>query len=111
VTIDCHDPERLAQFWSSLLGRGTSVPLPGWIRLDGASDAEAVINFQPVPEPKRDKARIHLDITVDAIGAAIRRVEELGGAGTGQRHHYVEGVVAVMADPEGNEFCLVQYFE
>ncbi|WP_165438597.1 VOC family protein [Pseudonocardia sediminis] len=31
----------------------------------------------------------------------------LGGRSTGQRHEHPEGVVAVMADPEGNEFCVV----
>jgi hypothetical protein len=34
----------------------------------------------------------------------------LGGRFTGERHDYDEGAVVVMADPEGNEFCLVHYF-
>lgn len=66
--------------------------------------------FQPVPEPRRGKARIHLDVTVEDIGAGMADVVALGGAFTGERHEYTEGVVVVMTDPEGNEFCLAQYF-
>jgi predicted enzyme related to lactoylglutathione lyase len=42
------------------------------------------------------------------MDAAARRVVELGGRDTGQRHEYPEGVVVVLTDPEGNEFCVVQ---
>ena len=59
--------------------------------------------------PKTAKMRIHLDVQVDDIGAARRQVERLGGRWSGERHDYDEGVVMVMHDPEGREFCLVQY--
>ena len=39
----------------------------------------------------------------------MQQVADLGGRWLGERHDYDEGVVVVMADPEGNEFCLVQY--
>ena len=66
--------------------------------------------FQPVPEPKAGKVRIHLDVTVDNVDEAIEFVTALGGQPTGERHNYDDGVVVVMADPEGHEFCLVQYY-
>jgi predicted enzyme related to lactoylglutathione lyase len=53
---------------------------------------------------------MHLDITVDDIDEAVARVESLGGHHTGERHDYPQGAVVVMADPENNEFCLVQYY-
>lgn len=109
VTIDCAEPDVLARFWSGLLGGELSVPLPGWLRL-GARGGAPVLNFQPVPEPKRGKTRIHLDVTVDDIHRGMQTVLQLGGRSTDERHDYDEGVVIVMADPEGNEFCLVQYF-
>ena len=65
------------------------------------------INFQPVPEAKVGKARVHLDIWVDDLDAAISRVEQLGGAHTGEVHAGPEGTDVVMIDPEGTEFCLV----
>jgi len=40
---------------------------------------------------------------------AVELVRALGGQSTGERHQYDEGVVVVMTDPEGHEFCLVQY--
>jgi len=62
-----------------------------------------------VAEPKTGKVRIHLDVTVDDIEAAINEVNALGGRFTGERHVYAEGTVVIMADPEGHDFCLVQY--
>jgi predicted enzyme related to lactoylglutathione lyase len=56
------------------------------------------------------KVRIHLDITVDDLDEGMKEVIDLGGRFTGQRHDYDEGVVVVMADPDGHEFCLVQYY-
>jgi hypothetical protein len=109
ITIDCQDPGRLAAFWSALLGREEAPSLPGWRQLGGRG-AALRINFQPVPEPKRGKTRMHLDVTVDDIDEGIESVLSLGGHATGERHAYDEGIVVVMTDPEGNEFCLVQYY-
>jgi predicted enzyme related to lactoylglutathione lyase len=50
---------------------------------------------------------VHLDIWVDDLDAAISRVEQLGGAHTGEVHTAPEGTDVVMIDPEGTEFCLV----
>jgi hypothetical protein len=110
VTIDCLDPARLARFWGALLDRPEAPSLPGWRHLGDRCGPALRIKFQPEPEPKQGKARIHLDVTVDDIGEGIRSVLGLGGSQTGERHDYDEGVVVVMADPEGNEFCLVQYY-
>jgi predicted enzyme related to lactoylglutathione lyase len=110
VTIDCTDPHRLASFWGTLLGLATDEdPLPGWARI-GRQDALPEISFQPVSEPRKGKVRLHLDVSVDDIDRGIARVIELGGSPTGERHDYDEGVVVIMRDPEGNEFCLVQYY-
>jgi predicted enzyme related to lactoylglutathione lyase len=110
VTIDCIDPARVARFWSALLNREPGPSQDGWVYLGERGDDQPRLVFQPVPEPKQGKVRIHLDVTVDEISQAIHAVTVLGGRFTGERHEYDEGVVVVMADPEGNEFCLVQYF-
>ena len=49
-------------------------------------------------------------MTVDHLDEAIQLVTSLGGRTTDERHDYDEGVVVVMADPEGHEFRLVQYY-
>jgi predicted enzyme related to lactoylglutathione lyase len=110
VTIDCLDPERLAQFWSALLHRQPGPSQKGWVYLGERGDAQPRLVFQPVPESNRGKVRIHLDVAVDDIDETIDLVTSLGGRFTGERHDYEEGVVVVMADPEDHEFCLVQYF-
>ena len=110
LTIDCREPEPLSRFWAALLDLETTAALPGWVRLHGSGRDHPVISFQPVPERKQGKTRIHLDLTVDDADAGVARVLELGGRGPHERHHYAEGVVSVMSDPEGNEFCITQYF-
>jgi predicted enzyme related to lactoylglutathione lyase len=80
------------------------------VYLGERGDPQPRLVFQPVIESKRGKVRIHLDVTVDDIDTAIELVTSLGGRFTGERHDYEEGAVAVMADPEDHEFCLVQYY-
>jgi predicted enzyme related to lactoylglutathione lyase len=109
ITIDCAQPQVVADFWAALLGGALHAPLPGWLRLGSVGDPTPALNFQPVPEPKVGKARIHLDLLVDDMEQAVDRVTSLGGRWLGERHDYDEGTVRVMADPEGNEFCMVQY--
>jgi predicted enzyme related to lactoylglutathione lyase len=110
VTIDCLDPERVARFWGALLGRQPGPSRAGWVYLGERDDPQPRLIFQPVPEPSAGKVRIHLDISVDDIDEGVARVIDLGGRNTGERHDYDGGVVVVMADPEGHEFCLVQYY-
>lgn len=110
VTIDCVDVARVAGFWSVLLDRPPGPSQPGWVYLGHRDDPLPRLVFQPVPEPKHGKVRLHLDIAVDDIDVGIAQVISLGGRHTGERHDYDEGVVVVMADPEDHEFCLVQYY-
>ena len=109
LTVDCIDPHRLAAFWGALLGLEPEPGLPGWVQLSSPHNHQPRINFQPVPEAKHGKVRIHLDITVDDIDSAIDQIVELGGHDTKERHKYPEGTVVVLKDPEDNEFCIVQY--
>jgi len=110
VTIDCVDPERVARFWSAFLGRQPGPSQEGWFYLGERGDPQPRLVFQPVPESAMGKVRIHLDVTVDDMDGAIAAVVKLGGWATGERHDHDEGMVVVMADPEGHEFCLVQYY-
>lgn len=110
VTVDCLDPDRVARFWGSLLGRKPGPSQEGWVYLGERGDPQPRLVFQPVSEPALGKVRIHLDITVDDIDESMATVIDLGGRATGERHDHAEGVVVVMADPENHEFCLVQYY-
>jgi predicted enzyme related to lactoylglutathione lyase len=107
VTIDCRDPERVAAFWSNLLDKPALAQADGWFQLGPTAPGGPVINFQPVPEEKTGKARVHLDIWVDDFDLAISLVEQLGGTSTGEVHTDARGRWAVLNDPEGTEFCMV----
>ncbi len=107
ITVDCRDTSLVGTFWSLMLDVPLRVPLDGWFRLGPFTEGGPVLNFQPVPERKQGKARIHVDLTTDDVDRAVDLVQQLGGCSLNQRHEYDEGTLVVMADPDGNEFCLV----
>ena len=113
LTIDCNDPHRLAAFWAAVMDRPTSEEMGvsgDWAAVGSRMDGMPKLNFQRVPEPKTTKIRVHIDLSVKDIDQAISQVERLGGTWSGTRLEYDEGIVMHMADPEGNEFCLAQYY-
>jgi predicted enzyme related to lactoylglutathione lyase len=108
VTVDCLEPERVSAFWSRMLDvPARTIGLPGWFRIGPTTPGGPAITFQPVPEAKVGKSRIHLDLWVEELDATVARVRDLGGVATGDIHLYDEGTVVVMSDVEGNEFCVV----
>jgi predicted enzyme related to lactoylglutathione lyase len=110
VTIDCAEPVALARFWAAVFGSELGeidgdpprfvdvAPVPG----------VPLLCFQRVREAKTVKNRVHLDVTVTDIEAATEAIEALGGARVDRDLRYDLGCqFRVVADPEGNEFCLV----
>ena len=102
VIIDCEDPERLAAFWAAVLDRPVSGRQGPYVWL--ARENGLGVGFQRVSEPKRGKNRVHIDVAFADVPAAVRTVEGLGGRRVGG---YEDCGFLVMADPEGNEFCLI----
>jgi predicted enzyme related to lactoylglutathione lyase len=103
IIIDCSDPELVATFWASLLGRpivGRKGPYVWLKRLRGGTG----LGFQRVVEVKVGKNRVHFDISGPDISAVKERIEAWGGQ---QIDGYEDGGFLVMTDPEGNEFCVV----
>ncbi|MEV5826513.1 VOC family protein [Spirillospora sp. NPDC052242] len=138
ITFDCADPAALAAFWAEALGYRVQDPPPGFdtweqaleawgVPPENRNDASAAVDpagagprlfFQRVPEPKRAKNRVHLDVRAapglegearmaaleDAAARLVAR-----GATRLERHEPAPPMGfghIVMADPEGNEFCL-----
>jgi len=117
IVVDCRDPEALAAFWCAALGfrvidkRGDLAEIASW-----EPTAEQVrerqmaptLVFVRVPEGKSVKNRLHLDISPVDRGRdeEVRRLLALGArmVDVGQG----EADWEVMADPEGNEFCLLR---
>jgi hypothetical protein len=103
IIVDCANPERLAGFWSALLQRpieGRKGPYIWLARVTGGIG----LGFQRVDEGKRSKNRVHIDVSGPDIAEIKKRVEALGGS---RLDGYDDGGFLVMADPEGNEFCIV----
>ena len=101
VIVDCDDPERLATFWGQLLERTVTWRRGPYVFLDGEG---AGLGFQRVAEPRQGKNRVHVDLNADDPHAVAARVVELGGS---RAPGYEAGGFLVMADPEGNEFCVL----
>ncbi len=110
ITIDCADALALARFWADIFGTEVASAEgegPTYVDLRPVPGAPT-LRFQRVPEPKSVKNRVHLDVEVTDLDGARARVEALGGRTLSERPFEEFGYRwLVMADPEGNEFCLV----
>jgi predicted enzyme related to lactoylglutathione lyase len=110
IQVDCRDPKRLALFWSAVFGLEIASTLgePAYyVDLAKAGPDHPHIYFQRVPEPKILKNRLHFDIRVDDVEQAAAQIETLGGRRLSVEDFREHGFRwRVMADPEGNEFCL-----
>jgi predicted enzyme related to lactoylglutathione lyase len=105
VTYDCADPGRLARFWSSATGYPIAHQDDAMVVLNPVAPGQPKLLFMKVPEPRTAKNRVHLDVGVADIDAEAARLISLG-ATRGATHREQGFVWAVMADPEGNEFCI-----
>ena len=106
VTLDYCNSERAANFWSTVLDLPARAITAGMVPNSPTIAGGPVINIQPVGESKVGKSRLHLDLWVNDLPAAVALVVGLGGQ-TLDEHTYGEWLICVMADPEGIEFCLV----
>ena len=112
LCIDSNDPDRLASFWTDVLGWRRTYDTDHEVVLEPpkGSPEDGVapdLLFLRVPEEKSVKNRLHLDLRPDDQDAEVRRVEGLGArrvsVGQGADVSWV-----VLADPEGNEFCILR---
>ncbi|MEX5269717.1 VOC family protein [Kocuria sabuli] len=108
IAVDCRDPESLARFWCDALGYVVHGEAEGYVGIAPAEGAGPRLDFLLVPEPRTVKNRLHLDLRAadtDQDGE-VARLESLGArrADVGQGP---EVTWVVLADPEGNEFCVL----
>lgn len=112
ITVDCKDPYLLARFWAEVLGYIDEPENP-----NAPDDPEAylidprclhpALLFIPVPEAKTVKNRVHLDLRPSILrDDEVERVLALGGTLVADHRKDDGGGWVVLADPEGNEFCI-----
>ncbi len=103
VTFDCAEPLRVAAFWADALGSNVdedSTQDKAWVEPAGWGGPS--LWFQRVPENKVAKNRQHFDLrVVGEVPSEVRRLTDLGARLLRDDHGQI-----VMADPEGNEFCV-----
>ena len=108
IAIDAVDPRVVAEFWCAVLGWVVLEEDEGFVSIGSAEGAWPAIDVCPVPEGKTVKNRLHFDLRADGVGqsAELQRLLGLGAkavdVGQGADVSWV-----VLADPEGNEFCLL----
>ena len=110
LCFDANEPLRLARFWADALRWEIDDETDDEIGLVPTDDTRFQILFLPVPEKKVGQNRVHLDLTTTSIEDQNETVARLIALGArhieiGQRPD--EGHV-VLADPEGNEFCIIE---
>jgi predicted enzyme related to lactoylglutathione lyase len=110
LTFPALDPAGLARFWSGVLGwESTPDPVEG-MNLLPADDTGFRLRFVPSQEPKRGPNHAHLDLTSSSLAdqqATVERAVAYGGGHLDVGQLPEEGHV-VLADPEGNELCVIE---
>jgi predicted enzyme related to lactoylglutathione lyase len=120
VTFDCADALVVGRFWSAALGRPLDPDATsgfatigfagrrdtaGWAPVE--RDDDPTWMFVRVPEPKTAKNRLHFDVMTADPEAEIARLVERGARRVADMEEYGYEWT-VMADPEGNEFCVAK---
>jgi hypothetical protein len=110
LAFDANDPIRLGRFWAGVLSRELADDPDGGVVLLPNDDTEFRIEFFPTREPKTGPNQMHFDLTSTSLDDQQQTVARALGLGArhidvGQRPE--EGHV-VLADPEGNEFCVIE---
>jgi hypothetical protein len=113
LVLDAHDPDLLARFWCAVLGYVELDRVDGDIEIGppeaGFGGPQPTIVFNRTDEPKSGNLRLHIDVNatdrdqeaeLDRLLAAGARRADIGQTGNESWH--------VLADPEGNEFCLLR---
>ena len=120
IVIDCSDLDRSAAFWSGVLGYTSRPPSPApastgpastapYRSLQPESGAGIDVLLQRVPDVKRQKNRLHLDLRTPDLDAEVGRVTGLGATLLTSEPVTEDGWSwHILADPDGNEFCVLQ---
>jgi hypothetical protein len=106
VVIDAHDPVALGRWWASVLGWGVVDQAEDECEIRPSPDELPGLLFAFAPDDKVTKNRLHLDLRPVDQSAEVDRLLALGATQADIRQTGEEPWI-VLADPEGNEFCIL----
>jgi predicted enzyme related to lactoylglutathione lyase len=105
VTFDTTDALALARWWARQTGGTISDEYAGEFVVVRVPGGKPVLGFQKVPDPTPGKNRVHLDLAAPDREAEVERL--LANGATLVAHHELDGFGwVVLADPDGNQFCV-----
>ncbi|HEY1641260.1 MAG TPA: VOC family protein [Streptosporangiaceae bacterium] len=114
LVLDCSNLDTSARFWAEVLGYEPGGPVLGppgslYLSLYPPGGAGIELLLQSVPDVKLQKNRLHLDLRTDDLEAEVSRVTAAGARRLTREPVTEEGWRwHVLADPDGNEFCILQ---
>ena len=105
IVVDADDPHRLARWWAEALGYVIVHEAPDEVEIRRSPDEMPGLLFGAGPDPKIGKNRLHLDLRPEDQEAEVERLVDMGARPVDIGQGDVSWVV--LADPEGNEFCML----
>ena len=106
ITLDCDDVPKVAGFWAAALDKEVDEGASEFFAtIDGANSDVPTMMFLKVPESKSTKNRMHVDLGADDRAAEVERLVGLGATHVADKDEWGFSW-SVMADVEGNEFCV-----
>jgi hypothetical protein len=105
VVVDAEDPARLARWWAEALGYVIVHEEADEVEIRPDPHTRPGLLFTVVPDGKKVKNRLHLDLRPADQEAEVERLVDMGARPVDIGQHDVDWVV--LADPEGNEFCVL----
>ncbi|OBI88446.1 VOC family protein [Mycobacterium asiaticum] len=110
VTFDCSDPVKLSGWWAEQFGGTTHELMPGEFFALAPPEGPR-LGFQKVPDPTPGKNRLHLDYVTADVDGEVSRLKAAGASEVGRHSIGDTFRWVVLADPEGNAFCVVSQYE
>jgi hypothetical protein len=105
ITFDSTDPDRLAEWWARAVDGTVNALAPGFfVTVDRPGGPG--LAFQKVDDPTPGKNKVHIDFTSADMEAEVKRLVDLGATETGRGDAGPDFQWVVLADPDGNAFCV-----
>lgn len=105
ITIDTTDPEKLADWWARALDGQVNPVAPPFFVVVSVPGEGPGLAFQKVDDPTPGKNRVHIDFSAADREAEVERLVSIGASETG-RGNFGDFEWVVLADPDGNAFCV-----